>query len=76
MAERHADAVRGLRAVWTDAGRSDEYYLDLGAGAFREALAAAGLPDERVHYELFDGAHGGIEWRYPPAMGWLAERLA
>jgi hypothetical protein len=29
-----------------------------------------------VHYELFDGAHGGIEWRYPPAMGWLAERLA
>jgi S-formylglutathione hydrolase FrmB len=76
MVERHADAVRSLRAIWIDAGRSDEYYLDLGAEAFRHALAVVGVPDERVHYELFDGAHGGVEWRYPPAMGWLAERLA
>jgi S-formylglutathione hydrolase FrmB len=76
MVERHADAVRGLRAIWIDAGRSDEYYLDLGAAAFRDALAAVGVEDDRVRYELFDGAHGGIEWRYPPALGWLAERLA
>ena len=76
MVERHADAVRSLRAIWIDAGRSDEYYLDLGAVAFREALAAVGVGDDRVRFELFDGAHGGIEWRYPPALGWLAERLA
>jgi S-formylglutathione hydrolase FrmB len=76
MVERHADAVRGLRAIWIDAGRSDEYYLDLGAVAFRDALAAAGVGDDRMRFELFDGAHGGIEWRYPPALGWLAERLA
>jgi S-formylglutathione hydrolase FrmB len=76
MVSTHADAVRGLRAIWIDAGRSDEYFLDLGAEAFRQALAAVGVDDDRVRFELFDGAHGGIEWRYPEAIGWLADRLA
>lgn len=75
MAARHAEALRGLRAVWIDAGTSDEYLLDVGAQAFRAALAAAGLPDERVHFELFGGAHGGIDHRYPLAVDWLARRL-
>ena len=76
MAATHADALRGLRAIWIDAGRSDEFYLDLGAGAFRAELAAIGVDAERVRYELFDGTHGGIDWRYPEAVGWLAERLS
>lgn len=76
MAAAHADALRGLRAIWIDAGRSDEYFLDLGADAFRGELAAIGVPDDRVRHELFDGAHGGLEWRYPEAIGWLTERLA
>jgi hypothetical protein len=76
MAARHADALRGLRAIWIDAGRSDEYFLDLGADAFRAELAAIGVSDDRVRHELFDGAHGGLEWRYPEAIGWLTERLA
>ena len=33
-AERRA-AAAGLRAVWIDAGNHDEYFLDLGATAFR-----------------------------------------
>jgi len=76
MVERHADALRGLRAIWIDAGRSDEYYLDLGAEAFRAALEGLGIGGDTVRFELFDGTHGGIEWRYPEAIGWLAERLA
>ena len=75
MASAHADALRGLRAIWIDAGRSDEYFLDLGAEAFRAELAAIGVDDDRVRFELFDGGHGGMEWRYPDAIGWLAERL-
>ncbi|MDQ2674279.1 MAG: alpha/beta hydrolase-fold protein [Chloroflexota bacterium] len=75
MVPEHADALRGLRAIWIDAGRSDEYYLDLGAEAFRAELAAIGVDDDRVRFELFDGKHGGITWRYPEAIGWLAERL-
>jgi S-formylglutathione hydrolase FrmB len=76
MASEHADALRGLRAVWIDAGRSDEYYLDVGAVAFRDALASIGVADDRTTFELFDGTHANLEWRYPMAIGWLAERLA
>ncbi|MFD9697734.1 alpha/beta hydrolase-fold protein [Lentzea sp. NPDC059081] len=76
MVPEHAEAIRSLRAVWIDAGRSDEYYLDLGAEAFRAKIAEAGIPDERVHFELFDAGHGGIDYRYPLSLGWLAERVA
>jgi hypothetical protein len=75
MAPRYAEALRSLRAVWLDAGTRDEWYLDLGAQAFREALRTAGLPDERVHFELFDAGHGRIEYRYPLALTWLCRQL-
>jgi hypothetical protein len=76
MVPRHADAVRSLRAAWIDAGTRDEWFLDLGAEAFRAGLARVGLPDERVHFELFDAGHGDIDYRYPLALAWLAHRLA
>ena len=76
MAPAHADALRGLRAIWIDAGRADEYYLDLGAEAFRAELAALGIGEPVVRFELFDGTHAGLTWRYPEAIGWLTERLA
>ncbi|MEU7476681.1 alpha/beta hydrolase-fold protein [Lentzea sp. NPDC042327] len=76
MVATHAGAVRSLHAVWIDAGRSDEYHLDLGAEAFRAELAAVGVPDERVHFELFDAGHAAIDYRYPLSLAWLADRLA
>src|SRR5207302_1618331 len=39
-------------------------------------VAKAGLPDDRVHFELFDAGHAAIDYRYPLALAWLAERLA
>jgi S-formylglutathione hydrolase FrmB len=76
MVARHADTVRSLNSVWIDAGTHDEWFLDLGAEAFRAELAKAGLPDDRVHFELFDAGHGAIDYRYPLALAWLANRLA
>lgn len=76
MAPGHAEALRSLRAVWIDAGTRDEYHLDVGAQAFRDQLAKAGVPDERVHFELFDAGHAAIDYRYPLSLAWLAERLA
>jgi hypothetical protein len=72
---RYAEALRSLRGIWIDAGDRDEFYLDLGATAFRRAVADAGVTDETVHFELFDGGHGAIEYRYPLALAWLTERL-
>jgi hypothetical protein len=73
MAESRADALRGLRAIYIDAGTRDEYFLDLGAEAFRQSLERIGITD--VRFELFDARHGGIEYRYPGAIRYLAERL-
>jgi hypothetical protein len=73
MARRHADALRSLRAIYIDAGKRDEFYLDLGAEAFRRELEELGITD--VFFELFDAGHGGIEYRYPLAIRYLAERL-
>jgi len=74
MVSTHAEALRGMRAIYIDAGKSDEYYLDLGAEAFRRELELIGVRD--VFFELFEGEHGGIVWRYPIALRYLAERLA
>jgi Putative esterase len=71
----YADAMRSMRAIWIDAGTRDEYFLDLAAIAFRKRLAGLGVPDDRVRFELFDAGHGGIDYRYPLALAWLARRL-
>ena len=73
---RYAEALRSLRAIWIDAGTRDEWYLDLGADGVPATSWRAGVPDDRVHFELFDAGHGGIEYRYPLALAWLCERLA
>ena len=73
MAERHADALRSLRAVYIDAGKSDEFFLDVGAEAFRRELERIGVTE--IFFELFEGTHAGIDWRYPIALKYLAERL-
>lgn len=74
MVPRYADALRGMRAIYIDCGKRDEFFLDLGAEAFRQALANIGVTD--VFFELFDAKHGGIEYRYPISLRYLAERLA
>jgi len=76
MIDRYADEVRSLRAVWLDAGTRDEWFLDLGAEAFRAGLRRVGLPEERISFELFDATHAAIDYRYPQALAWLAHRLA
>jgi len=74
MVPAHADALRSLKAIYIDAGNQDEFFLDLGAIAFRDALAGIGVGDMR--FETFDAGHGGIEYRYPVAIRYLAERIA
>lgn len=76
MVDRYADALRSQRAIWIDAGTEDDYHLDLGAQAFRDGLAGIGVPDDRVHFELFEATHAFIDYRYPLALAWLAHRLA
>jgi S-formylglutathione hydrolase FrmB len=76
MVPRYASALRGLRAIWIDAGKADDFYLDLGAEAFRAALAEAGVADEVIRFELFEGTHAAIDYRYPLALAWLCQRIS
>jgi S-formylglutathione hydrolase FrmB len=73
MVGRHGDALRSLKAIYIDAGKRDQFFLDLGAEAFRRELEQIGVAD--VRFELFDATHAGIEYRYPLAIKYLAERL-
>jgi hypothetical protein len=74
MVPSYADALRGLTAIWIDGGKSDEWYLDLGAEAVVAELAKIGVTD--VRFELFEGTHGAIEYRYPLALAFLSEKLS
>ena len=74
MVPRHAETLRTMKAIYIDAGKRDEFFLDLGAEAFRQALEGIGVKD--VFFELFDATHMGIEYRYPLSLKYLAERLA
>jgi S-formylglutathione hydrolase FrmB len=71
---RHADALRGMKAIYIDAGKRDEWFLDLGAEAFRRELEEIGITD--LFFEIFDGTHSATEYRYPLSLKYLAERLA
>ena len=74
----HAALVRGPRgtAIWIDAGIRDEWFLDVGAQAFRAALREAGVPDEVIYFELFEAGHMAIDYRYPLSLAWLCQRIA
>jgi hypothetical protein len=63
-----------MQAIWIDGGTSDEWYLDIGAEAFRDALVDVGVTD--VQFELFAGKHGQIGYRYPMSLAYLARRLS
>jgi S-formylglutathione hydrolase FrmB len=73
MAPRHADALRSMRRIYLDAGRSDEYHLDLGAQAFAAELDALGVQHT---LDLFEGKHGGLTYRYPGAIRELVLALS
>jgi hypothetical protein len=74
MVPKYADALRGLRAIWVDGGTRDEWFLDVGGQAFCDALAEVGVKE--VRFELFDGTHGRIEYRYALSLAYLAERIS
>lgn len=74
MVPKHAEALRGMRAIYIDAGKRDQFYLDQGAEAFRQALERIHVTD--IFFELFDATHSAIEYRYPLSLKYLAERLS
>jgi S-formylglutathione hydrolase FrmB len=76
MAAKYAGALRSLRSIWIDAGTRDDYFLDVGAEAFRAELRAIGVDEAAIRYELFDATHAAIDYRYPMSLAWLCQRMS
>ena len=72
MAARHADALRAMRWVHLDAGRQDEFYLDLGAVALSDELSRLEIDHS---LELFAGNPDGVDRRMPAAIRELGRAL-
>jgi enterochelin esterase-like enzyme len=72
MAPGHAEALHRMNGIYLDAGRHDEYFLDLGAQALAAELSEMGVAHT---LELFDGGHGGLGFRYPGAVRELVRAL-
>jgi len=34
------------------------------------------VPDEVIRFELFEGTHAAIEYRYPLSLAWLCQRIS
>jgi len=75
MAPRYSGALRSMRSIWIDAGTRDDYFLDVGAVAFRSQLRAIGVSDDVIRYQLIDATHAGIDYRYPMSLAWLCQRM-
>ncbi len=73
MVPEHAEALAGMRHIHVEAGRSDEFFLDLGATAFSNELKKLGIDHS---FELFDGTHGNLAYRYAPAIGNMLRALS
>lgn len=72
LVARHSASLSALKHIWLEAGRHDQANLDLGAQALSDQLTAAGVDH---NFELFDGGHSGIAYRFPPAIARLVQAL-
>jgi enterochelin esterase-like enzyme len=72
IADRHAGALRSLRAIHVDAGIRDEWHLHLGARLFTARLRELGVAHD---YEEFDDGHMNVSYRYDVSLPKLARAL-
>lgn len=72
LAERYADALRSLDLLYIEAGRSDEFGLDIGARVLSRKLEKMEI--DHVHKE-FEGGHFNINHRYNFALEAISEAL-
>lgn len=72
MLEDHPEALRGLRLLYFDCGRYDEYNLLYGARIFAERLRQQQIP---FRYEEFEGGHRNVKFRYDVSLAAISQAL-
>ena len=72
MVATHAEALRGMKLLYVDAGTRDEHNLDLGARIFVKRLRSLGIACE---HQEFDDGHRGTAYRYDVSLPKLAAAI-
>ncbi|MCA9002277.1 MAG: esterase, partial [Planctomycetes bacterium] len=71
---QHAEALRGLRGLYLEAGKRDEFHLQFSLRILARELQRHGIPHEHTEFE---GGHFGMDARYktvlPRLLGYLAD---
>lgn len=70
---QHREALAGLRVLYLDAGKRDDFNLQWGARAFARRLRAHGVAHV---FEEFDDGHTGTAYRFDRSLPLLARALA
>jgi enterochelin esterase family protein len=73
LVDQHLEALRSLRALFLDAGLSDEFNLQLGTRQLSDRLRAHSIA--HVHEE-FDGGHMNTQYRYDRSFSVITQALA
>jgi enterochelin esterase-like enzyme len=73
MVDAHAAGLRGLRGLYLDCGRRDQYNLVHGARQLHRALERLAVPHR---YDEFDDDHTAIDYRMDHSLPFLARALA
>jgi S-formylglutathione hydrolase FrmB len=72
LAPKHATSLRSLKLLFLDAGRSDEFNLDVGARILSKTLQDNGI--DHIHEE-FDGGHFSISYRFDRSLELISAGL-
>jgi len=75
-APRYPSVADGLRGIWIEPEERRTATSIWGAGRSGTRWAGPGSTTTPSHFELFEGTHANINYRYPMALTWLAERIA
>jgi enterochelin esterase family protein len=73
MAPQHAEALKGMKLLFIDCGRQDEWRLDIGARILCAKLRELDVEHE---HEEFDDGHRSITYRYDVSIPKMAKALA
>ena len=77
MVDRYADALRGAAArSGSTRGRATTTTSTSARRHSGTGWRGSAYRTTRSYFELFDATHAAIDYRYPMALAWLAQRLA
>lgn len=70
LVETHIDDLKSLKLLFLDAGKSDEFNLDVGARILSMRLRDYGV--DHIHEE-FDGGHFGVSYRFDRSLELISQ---